>query len=67
MVSESLVFCHQAAAISITAPDETGPTQNGEVSAGSSDLRSHLFNPETKSRSAVFSPHSHPGFSSHPI
>lgn len=67
MVLESLVFCHQAAAVSITAPDETGPTQNGEVSVGSSDLLSHLFNPEKKSRSAVFSPLSHQGFSSHHI
>lgn len=59
MVLESLVFCHQAAAVSITAPDETGPTQNGEVSVGSSDLLSHL---EKKSRSTVFLPLSHQGF-----
>ncbi|XP_056899596.1 ATPase PAAT [Takifugu flavidus] len=41
----------RAAAVSITAPDETGPTQNGEVSVGSSDPLSHLINPEKKTNS----------------
>ncbi|XP_003961137.2 ATPase PAAT isoform X2 [Takifugu rubripes] len=41
----------RAAAVSITAPDETGPTQNGEVSVGSSDLLSHLIDPEKKTNS----------------
>lgn len=40
-------------AVSITAADETGAIQNGELSVGSSDLPGSLFNAGEKSKSTT--------------
>lgn len=52
-LQRALFLSHQQTAVSITVADETGPSQNGEVAVGSSDLPGSVFNAEKKSKNTT--------------